>query len=103
MLEAHKRRGAVVMATAFVASLVLIAVADCQYCSAETGLFVWLWYGMHIDVTPVLQQINIYGRFEIPIRYLLVTAVAAFLVGLLLFIGAIGASGPTRTESARSE
>jgi len=90
MLPRNKRVGAVLMVLALLLSLIVVSISECNGCTTETSLFVWFWFGLQIDMWPLLRELGIYVRYELPIKYPLVALFGVFCLGLLSYIGAIG-------------
>ena len=90
MLPRQKRIGAILMAVAILLSLITLSVAGCDGCTSETSLFVWLWFGLKIDLGRLLQDVGIYEQYSLPVKYPIIAFLTVFFVGLLSYIGAIG-------------
>ena len=67
----------------------MTSIARCSGCNTDTSLFVWFWYGLEIDMWPLLRELGIYERYEMPIKYPLIALFSVFCVGLLSYIGAV--------------
>lgn len=70
--------------------LVALAIEECLQCGLSTPLFVRMWYGLEIDIGPLLSSLGVYIYLDVytfPFRYFFVTFTGSFLVGLLIFTG----------------